>query len=79
MPVICVLKRIGVFSVHMERPLTSLEEIMISKQTAQPGCWDGKLSNVWGEQYSEAVHGLNPLGQGFSICTPLSALSRAKT
>jgi hypothetical protein len=64
---------------HMGRELTALEEIVISKQTAEPGCWDGKFSNYLGEVYSEALHGHNPFGQGFCICTPTRAQTRAQT
>jgi hypothetical protein len=48
----------------------SLEQAMVDMQVKTPGCWDEKLFNDKEELYREAVHGLNPLGQGFSICAP---------
>jgi hypothetical protein len=56
----------------------SLEQVMIGMQqtrkslrtVTRAGCWDGKLVNYEREEYSEAEHGPNPLGQSFSICVP---------
>ena len=42
----------------------------ITKQTKQPGYWDSLMLNSLGEPYSETVHGLDPLGKGFSYCAP---------
>lgn len=58
----------------MSARLTALEEIMMDKQRANPGCLDGKLLNFQGEPYSEARHGTNPLGQGYCICAPAKPL-----
>ena len=51
---------------------------MIGMQTKQPGRFDGKLMRSCGEHYSEARHGLNPLGQGFNICAPYRAGARVE-
>ncbi len=48
----------------------SLEQTMVGMQVKTPGCWDEKFLNDKEEVYRETVHGLNPLGQGFSICVP---------
>jgi hypothetical protein len=49
-----------------ERDGNSLEQVVVGMQVKTPGCWDGKFLNDRDEPYREAVHGLNPLRQGFT-------------
>ena len=56
-----------------ERDGNSMEQVVVGMQVKTPGCWDGKFLNDRAEPYREAVHGLNPLRQGFSICAPYMA------
>ena len=55
-----------------------LAHVVVDMQIKKPGMWDGRFVNIDGEHYSEARHGLNPLGQGFSICAPYRAGARVE-
>ena len=47
---------------------TPLEQHLIEKVRASPGCLDGQLVNFRGDPYVQATHGDNPLEAGFSYC-----------
>ena len=47
-----------------------LENTIVAMQMLCPGRWDHKFVNENGEPYIEAVVGLNPLANGYSISAP---------
>jgi len=56
---------------------TSVKEIMRERMRASPGCLDGTLRNARGEPFVQAVHGDDPLAEGFDTCAGLRPPAQA--
>ena len=58
--------------VEVQNRCLALENTIVAMQRVCPGRWDNKFVNKNGEPYIEAVVGLNPLANGYSISAPES-------